>query len=256
VLYRFPSREDGVGPASPLTFDGAGNIYGTTSLGGAFDNGVVYELSPSNGGWTEKVLHTFGSQQPDGATPYSTVVFDGADNLYGTAQGSGNHGGVVYELTPTSSGWVETILHTFTSSEGWDPIGGLISDSSGNLYGATYGDGNDGIVYELSPSGGTRSFNVLYQLPGNGDGPGGTLAMDAAGNLYGAAGRYAFKLTPQPDGSWSFTELFNYAAGAGNVGGYGSFEWAGVVLDPQGDLYGTMVTGGFNNNGLAWEITP
>lgn len=156
TLYRFNSFDDGVNPSSPLTFDSAGNIYGTTPNGGSASLGVVYRLRYSEGGWSEQLVHTF-TGPPDGAVPYSNVLIDRAGNLYGTAQGYDYSGGVIYELMPGQSGWTENILHTFTYNEGIDPIGGVSTDLAGNFYGATagggYGNGEYGVVYELSRSG-------------------------------------------------------------------------------------------------------
>jgi len=122
-----------------LVFDQAGNIYGTTYGGGSSGNGTVFELSPSNGGWTENVLYSFRGNN-DGALPTAGVLFDNAGNLYGTTVAGGiNEGGTVYELTHSVSGWTETILYDFNEAgpSGYYPFGGLIFDSSGNLYGTT-----------------------------------------------------------------------------------------------------------------------
>ncbi len=255
VLYRFTSTEGGSPDAAP-TFDQAGNIYGTTPGGGEYGEGTVYELSPSNGGWIRTTLHSFGGPA-DGTLPHSGVVFDRAGNLYGTAQGTYYHGGIVYQLQPSGTGWVETVLHVF-NGDGWNPLGGLIIDSAGNLYGATLGYESNAVVYRLSPSNGDWNYAVLHQLPGSNEygGPQGTLAMDAAGNLYGASQVSIFKLAPQPDGSWAYTDLYDFGVPAGGATDGGDAPVAGVVLDPQGNLYGTASIGGLNNYGTAWEITP
>ena len=101
--------------------------------------GVVYQLALSGGGWTESVLYSF-QNNGDGANPYGGVVADASGNLYGVTRFGGSHG-VVYELSPSESGWTEQILHTFSGSggngDGDYPLGGLIIDASGNLYGTT-----------------------------------------------------------------------------------------------------------------------
>ncbi len=148
VLYSFTGGNDGGYPTyGDLAFDQAGNIYGTTSYGGNTTGycsdyggcGVVFELSPSPEAWTENVLHAF--QFSDGAYPYAGVIFDSAGNIYDTAEAGGTlAGGVVYELTPSGSGWTETVLHNFNEVNGEDggqAYGGLIADSSGDFYGVT-----------------------------------------------------------------------------------------------------------------------
>src|SRR5205807_10152350 len=106
VIYRFGGIDGTLPYAGHLVYDSAGNLYGTTSYGGTFGNGEVFELSPTgNGNWTERVLYAFQGGS-DGATPYAGVVFDAAGNLYGTT-GSGGTGcsgigcGTVFELTPS-----------------------------------------------------------------------------------------------------------------------------------------------------------
>jgi uncharacterized repeat protein (TIGR03803 family) len=154
VLAQLTNGPGGIYPYGGLAFDTAGNIYGTTQLGDGL--GTVYELAHADSGWTQLVLDNFTGS--NGGEPYDTLALDGSGNLYGTARGGGAHGyGVVFELSHTESGWVETILHSFTDSDGAQPFGGLIFDSAGNLYGTTSsgGSGNGGTVFELSPSGGS-----------------------------------------------------------------------------------------------------
>jgi uncharacterized repeat protein (TIGR03803 family) len=158
TLYSFNgfSSGDGAYPAAALTFDSQGNLYGTTERGGAYDAGVAFELSPTNGGgWTETVLHNFGSGS-NGNGPQSDLIFDRAGNLYGTTTGSGGNrrGGTVFKLTPGLGGWTETILYAFPTSgpDGDWPAGGVVMDGAGNLYGATHfgGAGGYGSVYRLA----------------------------------------------------------------------------------------------------------
>ena len=160
VLYSFLGGADGFFPAADLIFDAAGNLYGTTGYGGAYDNGTVFELTPTGGGdWTEKLLHSFSYNLNgmDGTYPQAGLIFDAAGNLYGTTVGGGNYGGgTVFELTPTAGGnWTETVLHNFNrnGTDGADPYAGLIFDGAGNLYGTTsFGDVyGDGTVFQLTP---------------------------------------------------------------------------------------------------------
>jgi uncharacterized repeat protein (TIGR03803 family) len=164
VLSNFDQAGDQ--PAAGLIFDKAGNLYGTTSGGGAHFAGTVFELAPgSNGQWTEKVLYNFANSSSDGASPYAGLIFDAAGNLYGTTEGGGIGSGcppfglcgTIFELTPGSNGqWTEQVLHTFDSSgkDGWSPQAGLIFDKAGNLYGTTRQGGvtvKGGTVFRLTP---------------------------------------------------------------------------------------------------------
>ena len=247
------------GSFAGVAFDRAGNIYGTTYYGGGYGEGSVFELSPSNGGWTYTLVHSFGNGL-DGNSPIAGVVIDAAGNLYGTTQSGGAYGdGTVFELSPSDGGWSETLLHHFTGgNDGGDPYGGLIFDAAGNLYGATPGlfsASPGGSVFKLTPSGNSWTFSVLYTFSEEGDecGPRGTPAMDAAGNIYDTTYCYpdnVFKLTPT-DGTWTYTSLHEF-----DERGDGGFPEAGVTLDANGNIYGTTSYGGAHNNGIVFEITP
>ena len=154
VLYSFTGGADGGQPQAGVIFDAAGNLYGTTFYDGAYGYyGVVFKLTPSpDGTWTESVLHSF-TGGADGCFPLAGLIFDAAGNLYGTTyQGGADGYGVVFKLKPSSSGWSETVLHTFIGF-GRDPAGGVIFDPGGNLYG-TAGNGNHafdfGLVFEIT----------------------------------------------------------------------------------------------------------
>lgn len=256
VVHSFTGGADGSNPSlGDLMVDRVGNIYGTTYTGGSTAGncsdygpgcGVVFEMSPSGGGWTENVLHTF--QWDDGAFPYAGVIFDSAGNIYGTTEAGGSSvDGTVYELTPSGSGWTETVLHNFDviiSPEGGFVYGGLIADSSGNLYGITSlgGAQGGGTAYELSPSGSGWSFNVLYGFNAY-TGSLAKLAMDSAGDLYGTlfdeGVPEVFRLTPS-DGQWNLT---------GFNGSAGDFPYCNMILDSAGNLYGAA-------GNVVFEITP
>ncbi len=269
ILHSFMGGGDGATPYyGSLTFDPAGNIYGATSAGGANNLGpchhggcgTVFELSPSNGGWNETIIHAFGGA--DGDFPLSGVVLDQAGNVYGTTSLGGQNlcdntpCGTVYELSYSAgSGWAESFLFSFSLAEGDTPDGGLTFDSSGNLYGTTSND--EATVFKLTPSGGSWTYSLAYNLGGTDDqyGPRDTLVMDAAGNLYGTTvEQYAvgtvFKLTPSGDGTWTYTVLHAFE------GSDGEFPIGGVAIDPNGNLYGTTSAGGLYGNGVVWEITP
>jgi uncharacterized repeat protein (TIGR03803 family) len=210
VLYEFAGGStDGKNPIASLVFDGSGNLYGTTKNGGIVLSqqcgagcGTVFELSPSSGGWTEHVLYFFGGTSHDGQNPWANVIFDSAGNLYGTTitggkvteNDCGTGCGTVFKLSPSGSGWSETVLLSFSGTDGSTPLAPVVFDAAGNLYGTSQGftGGTWGSVYKLSPaSGNTWNETVLHTFPtystGDTDGyfPSTGLILDSSGNLYG-----------------------------------------------------------------------
>jgi len=114
--------------------------------------GVVFELTPaSSDQWKETVLHAFTGGK-DGGSPQAPVIFDAVGNLYGTTWEGPATNGLVFELTPTSNGWKEKVLHTFDGLDGANPGAGLAIDSAGNLFGTTYDGGKHGygVVFEVT----------------------------------------------------------------------------------------------------------
>ncbi len=265
VLYSF-NCSDGCNPQlESLIFDGAGNLYGTLSHGGAYGYGVVFELTPTaNGGWTESVLYSF-TGGADGGQSWSGVTFDAGGNLYGTTWVGGAYGrGVVFELTPTSTGWSESVLHAFTGgSDGASSDAGLIFDKAGDLYGVTWPGGTHGagVVFKLAPnSDGTWTESELYQFKGGKDGayPRAHLIFDSAGNLYGTTGNFTsygygvvFKLVPNSDGSWTKHTLHQFTGGKDGANPDG-----GLIFDSAGNLYGTTPLGGADGYGVVFKLTP
>ena len=162
MLHSFGNGTDGNYSDATLIFDRAGNLYGTTVYGGIhcapYGCGTVFEMSPRQGsGWTETVLHSFGSGT-DGQNPTAGLIFDAADNLYGTTQAGGIHAyyGTVLEMSPRQGGgWTETVLHSFNNdgTHGAYPIAGVVLDNAGNLYGTTIQGGihSDGTAFEITP---------------------------------------------------------------------------------------------------------
>jgi len=266
TLYQFQGGLDGALPYGDLIFDSAGNIYGVTNIGGegCYEGcGLVYELSPSNGGWTKRTLYEFQGQ-PDGESPIA-VILDSAGNLEGTAEyGGTNGGGIVFQLTSSGNDWTENILYNFgySGSGGNLPQAGLISDPAGNLYGSTSnGPGGAGTIFELSPSNGGWTYQVLAQVPAKyAGGPAAPLAFDEAGNLYGTINGCCvdfpgavFKLTPGNNG-WTFTSLHDFTNGSD-----GGHPYSNVAIGADGNLYGTASSGGTGSDGgcgVVWEITP
>jgi uncharacterized repeat protein (TIGR03803 family) len=275
VLYNFAGSPDGSAPGyvDPV-FDQAGNLYGTSG-GGANGDGTVFELTFSDGQWSETILHNFNGA--DGSGPASGVILDSAGNVYGTTDSGGPfNNGTVYELSPSGSGWQLTTLYAFPDrANGAGPVGPLILDHAGNLYGTTTAGGPNegGTVFELSPSGNGWSFSLLHAFTCSREcgfgGPEGNLAMDAAGNLYGVTHNdggsdpgaipdlgSVWKLTRSGDG-WTYTDLYDFTGGSD-----GYFPIGGPSLDSSGNIYGTTVFGGAQSPncdigcGVVWEITP
>jgi len=193
VLHAFTGGDDGSSAsAGRLTLDYAGNLYGVTTVGGAYGDGVVFELTRGQTGWTLLPLYAF-KDQPDGALPYGGVIFDKAGNLYGTTYYAGEGDvGTVYELTPANGSWTETVLYSFKGGgDGSSPISTLVSDKAGNLYGTTSAGGTScgcGVIFKMAHKNGTWIESVPYRFPGA---PGAAFAYNgmvagADGNLYGA----------------------------------------------------------------------
>jgi uncharacterized repeat protein (TIGR03803 family) len=155
VLYSFTGATDGAYPNGGLAFGASGNLYGTAFSGGANNGGAVFELAPnSDGTWTQRVIHSFAgrSKAADGSLPGAGVAFDASGNLYGTTTYGGAGLGVVFKLTPTSSGWSESVVHAFWGYGG-HPSAPILIDPAGHLYGtASQGTGrNYGLVFEITP---------------------------------------------------------------------------------------------------------
>ncbi len=253
-IYHFKELSDGGFPGyGNVIFDQSGNIYGTTFQGGSdcagYWCGTVFKLTPSgNGRWTE-IAYAFPGRSY-GGNPLSGVVMDASGNLYGTTTNN-NYAPVAYELTPSGSGWTETVLYTFPFDENYPGNEGVILDGAGGLFGD-----NLSAVYQLSSSDGQWNYSVLYSFSGDG-GPWSGLTSDASDNLYGttcAEGAFGngsvFKLTPSQNG-WIETDLYDFRGRDD-----GSCPVGGVALDSAGNIYGTTAWGGGSDSGVVWEITP
>ena len=190
VLHNFTGGYDGDASWSGVVFDPAGNLYGTTTYGGANSEGVIFQMVRSGSGWSENVLHSF-NLSTDGGGALGSVVLDAAGNLYGTTRGFGPHnGGTVWELSPANGSWNFSVIYAFSGSPDNGPDSGLLMDRVGNLYGATSYEGAHGWgnVFKLSPGNGGWTYTSLYDFSGGSDGgaPDGQLTMDSQGNLFGA----------------------------------------------------------------------
>jgi uncharacterized repeat protein (TIGR03803 family) len=252
LLYSFNGSNDGAYPVS-LAFDQAGNLYGTTGAGGAYGQGVVYQLVLSNGSWTEKVLYNFTGGN-DGGSPVGLVA--GSDgNLYGGTDNGGAYGsGVIYQLVPSGGSWTQHVLYTFNGQYG--VYGGYFrQDSSGNLYGTTAVRYSFGWlrqnVFMLSPSNGGWAFTIIWQAQHQYEYIGG-LAVDTAGDLYGVA-------TNTGESNQLVFEIFERMP-TGNFQNwvrYGFYLAAnfGVVVDRRGNLYGMDDFCGTYGYGRVWQFT-
>jgi uncharacterized repeat protein (TIGR03803 family) len=169
ILYSFGTGTDGATPVSSVTFDAAGNLYGTTSLGGTRGFGTVFKLTPG-ASWKETIVHNFQNTD-DGAYPYAGLVADGHGNLYGGAtQGGAGGGGTLFRLRPggTKFSVIASVPGTGISGA-WRNL--LIADN-GTIYGTTHCDGDygDGTVFKLTPSGTRWTYTMLYTFTGGNDG--------------------------------------------------------------------------------------
>jgi uncharacterized repeat protein (TIGR03803 family) len=269
VIYNFSATgADGTAPSAGMTIAADGTMYSTTPDGGAFGAGAVFSLKKTSKGWKQTVIQSLNGSS-NGGFPYEGLMMDTAGNLYGAAPTGGASGqGVIYRLSHTKKGWVDTVLYSFTGQNG-DGAGlywiDLISDKSGNIYGATSfgGTNGTGTVWELvySETKKTYSESILYEFgaSGSGDGndPYGGLAMDIKGNLYGTT-LYggpsnigtSFKLTKQGK-TWTETILHTFV-GAND----GNEPTGNPYIDAKGRLYGMTQTGGKSNLGIVYRITP
>jgi uncharacterized repeat protein (TIGR03803 family) len=245
ILYNFgvTSPKDGAYPYCNLTFDAQGNLYGTTHVGGATGMGSVFELSPGAGGvWTEKLLWNFAGAPADGQNPAAGLIFDAQGNLYGTTSygGTGGGSGAVFELSPGAGGtWTEKVIYGMgawesnTGGDGAVPMGSVLFDAQGNLYGTTeYGGSvmNEGTFFELSPgAGGLWTETIEYSFGATNTSAQQPLAgviADAAGNLYG---------TTELGGAYDLTNQYTFYSNNGTV-----FEIAAAglpAISPAGGNY-------------------
>ncbi len=269
VLYQFTGGSDGSQPAfGALSFDPAGNMYGTSTGNGNGSCGTVFELAHNGSQWTFYLVWTF-TDHLDGCSSWSGVTFDQAGNLYGTTtRGGTDQAGTAFELTPYGQGWSLLPLHQFVlASDGSESFGNLIFGQTGNLLGTnrSYGPGQAGVVFELSPSSGGWNFSVLHSFDfTDQEGPQAPLLMDASGNLYGTSvegGQYGwgliFKMTSTGSG-YTYTDLYDFTGGSD-----GGWPYGQIVMDANGNLYGTTEEGGIRNEfcgsygcGVVWELTP
>lgn len=279
VIHSFTSGQDGSNPQAGLAI-GGGVLYGTTTVGGAFDSGTVFSLTPpavSGSPWIEAILYSFkgSASNPDGAVPEGPVAIGIGGVLYGVTWHGGSYGfGTVFSLTPPGSvggAWKETVLYSFQNgSDGGNPWTGLVIGPDGVLYGMAWTGGayNHGTVFSLKPpaiSGSQWVETVLHSFAGGTDGADpyyeGGLVMGSGRVLYGttnSGGTYnqgvLFSMTPPTTfgGAWTETVLYSFNSSSGEPPN------GGLVVGEAGALYGTTSAGGRtpNSAGTIFRLAP
>ncbi len=249
VIYTFTGQPDGAKPYAGLILDGSGNMYGTTTEGGAANRGTVFKIDPSG---TETIIHSFKGGA-DGAAPYGGVVMDSAGNLFGTtSEGGTSNAGTVFKIDTAGGKEVVYNFNPATNYDGSGPHAGVILGRDGKLYGTTANGGLDGggTVFKVDQAG---HETVIHRFPGNyltgGDGkyPYSGLVQDSTGNFYGTtydAGWGGAGVIYKIDPAGKETILYNFVYDNSLGGLGGAYPNAGVILDSSGNLYGTTVGGG------------
>ena len=252
VLHQFQSQQEGFRPLSGVLLL-HGKIYGAANQGGKSrdQDGTIYELTQTQSGWSRKTLHNFTGGR-DGSLPITDLTADNAGNLYGmTTQGgrpacyAGSGCGVIFKLTRGTGGWKESEIHYFDEKDGSYPMGNLVWDAAGNLYGTATGDiSSSGTVFKLSPSGTGWKLTTIHRFRGTDGGGPGSLFRDKQGDLYGSTGGggaygygTVYRLSPSGK-NWNLTTLYSFTGGTD-----GSLPY-GPVLYKNGTIYGTTLYGG------------
>lgn len=255
VLYNFTGR-DGETPEGGLTIDADANLYGTTADGGDNDSGTVFAYS-AFGSLVQ--LYSFGADANDGIGPASSLVFQ-KGILYGVTTEGGQYGyGTIFSVNVKTK--IETVLYSFQGKrkDGGTPVGGLVLDGKGNLYGtasvggSARGNGGYGVIFKLGIKSG--QYTVVHTFAGtDGAQPVATLASDGQGNFYGttfAGGANGYGTVFELNSAGTLTTLYNFTNGTDGANPYG-----GVALDSAGNIYGAATRGGQYNWGTLFEITP
>jgi uncharacterized repeat protein (TIGR03803 family) len=268
VIYSFAGDDDGEYTDTDVAIDTAGNLYGTSVLGGEFGGGTVWQLSPVGDGWVHTVLYSF-TGGADGGEPYKGVTLDAAGNLYGTAVTGGSGSceggcGVTYKLTKSGTAWTQSVIHAFTGGEdGSGPGARVAVDNRGNVYGMTPTGGANGLgtIYKLHlTSNGDWALQVIHTFTGGSDGSSGSAGklVLRSGHIYGAAttgglngSGTVFQLTPTRTGEWRFKILYSFQGAPDGV-----FPYGALLFDAAGNLYGTTYYGGTNGLGAVYKLSP
>lgn len=248
--------------------DGAGNLWGTSYTGGVYSYGTVFKVNLSTGAIT-KVADFANSTTGDdrGGGPSAPLVSDGAGNFWGTTVFGGAYGyGTVFKVD-VSTGAITTVVD-FDGPESDDyrgawPMGSLVMDGSGNLWGTTSNSGNGGCgtVFEVNASTGVMTTVVDFANNTTDDNRGGNpmagLVSDGAGNFWG---------TTQQGGANFAGTVFEVNASTGAVttivdfldssfgDNRGAHPLAGLVSDGSGNLWGTTSASGSGGFGTAFAV--
>jgi uncharacterized repeat protein (TIGR03803 family) len=265
ILHTFQGGSDGANPQGQLAIDGNGNLYGVTSGGGLSSDGTAFELSPSGSTYSYKQLYAFQGSPNDGSYPSAGLLVTSNGTLFGTTNSGGKRNqGTVVELSPNGSGvYAESVVYSFNGPKKdlSDPSAPLISDPAGNLYGTTNFGGAKyyGGVFRLTPSGDSYKEAVIYSFKGgkkDGRYPTNGVSIDASGNLYGTSNEgglktagLVYELSPTGSKDYKETVLIDFADAFG-----GGYPEGGVIIGPDGALYGTTSQGGANRDGVAFKI--
>ncbi len=255
VLHSFAGgTSDGMTPEASLVLDDAGNLYGTTSFGGASNHGVVFALRTDGTGFS--LLHSFGYS--DGANPYAPLDLDGAGSLCSTTpRGGALQAGVVFCLKTDGTGFA--VLHAFggRTSDGANPYSALVRDGAGVLYGTASSGGafSHGAVFTLRIDG--TGYSLLHSFAGgptDGGYPYSPLVLDGVGNLYGTtfkggAANVGAVFSLKTDGT-GYSLLHSFAGSPSD----GAYPYASVLLDGAANLYGTTFYGGASAGGAAFTL--
>jgi uncharacterized repeat protein (TIGR03803 family) len=262
LVYSFGGSADGEYTDTELVRDSAGNLYGTSVQGGVFGGGTVFQVTPAG---VHTVLYDF-TGGADGGEPYKGVTLDAEGNLYGTAVTGGGglcEGGcgVVYKLSNSGGTWNQTVIHTFTGSDGSGPGSPVAIDKNGDVFGTTPTGGANGIgvVYQLREDAGAWKFRVIHTFTGGDDGGGGSasrLLIDAAGSLFGVCtvgGANGFGTVFEMSlhqAQWQLTTLYAFKDSPD-----GALPYGGLIADKAGNFYGTTYYAGANDLGTVYQLT-
>jgi uncharacterized repeat protein (TIGR03803 family) len=264
-LYEFTGSPDGQTPQNGVTFDKSGHLFGTTSMGGASNQGAVYEMSKSGNTWSERVVLAFSG--PDGMSPEGVPTVDKDGNIYATTiVGGATNNGTIVKLSPTSGGYSETAVYSFQGPEGASPVAGLLEHGKG-FYMTTTGGGANGFgsIVFVTPSLGVTDVYDFHGAPVDGSQPESNLIADPSGALYGttvAGGTYGlgtvFRFVPAKHGQGTLKTLYSFEGGSDGMTPLGS----SVIRDASGNLYGVTDFGGgyggsgSNSDGVVYRLTP